>query len=160
MQYKFKEYTPSRIERNHLNLGGTNPAGSEINVTSRYFTQDEKPFIGVMGEFHFSRYSRDEWHKELAKMKAGGVTIVSTYLFWIYHEEEEGKFDFTGDRDIRKFIEDCEDVGLDVVIRIGGWAHGECRNGAFPDWLLEKPYKLRDNNYEYMEKARIWYEKI
>ena len=36
-------------------------------------------------------------------MKAGGVTLVATYLLWIYHEEEEGRFDFTGDRDIRAF---------------------------------------------------------
>ncbi len=46
--------------------------------------------------------------------------------------------DFGGDNDIRAFIEECKDVGLDVVIRIGPWAHGECRNGGFPDWLFEK----------------------
>ncbi len=160
MIYKFKEFKDEPLLINHLNMGGKNPKGEEINVTSRYFTRNGKPWIGVMGEFHFSRYSRENWHRELAKMKAGGITIVSTYLFWIYHEEIEGKMDFGGDNDIRAFIEECKDVGLDVVIRIGPWAHGECRNGGFPDWLLKKDYKLRDNNEEYLAVVKKWYQRI
>lgn len=160
MYYKFKDYNKSEVLTNHLNMGGENPGGERIDVTSLYFTHGGKPWIGVMGEYHFARGSRSDWYRELCKMKAGGITVVSTYLFWIYHEEIEGEFDFSGDRDIRRFILDAERAGLDVVIRIGPWAHGECRNGGFPDWLLKKPYKLRDNNPEYMEKARIWYEKI
>ena len=160
MIYKFKEFKDEPLLINHLNMGGKNPKGKEINVTSRYFTRNGKPWIGVMGEFHFSRYSRENWHRELAKMKAGGITIVSTYLFWIYHEEIEGKMDFGGDNDIRAFIEECKDVGLDVVIRIGPWAHGECRNGGFPDWLLKKDYKLRDNNEEYLAVVKKWYQSI
>lgn len=160
MIYKFKEFKDEPLLINHLNMGGKNPKGEEINVTSRYFTRNGKPWIGVMGEFHFSRYSRENWHRELAKMKADGITIVSTYLFWIYHEEIEGKMDFGGDNDIRAFIEECKDVGLDVVIRIGPWAHGECRNGGFPDWLLKKDYKLRDNNEEYLAIVKKWYQSI
>ena len=160
MIYKFKEFKDEPLLINHLNMGGKNPKGEEINVTSRYFTRNGKPWIGVMGEFHFSRYSRENWHRELAKMKAGGITIVSTYLFWIYHEEIEGEMDFGGDNDIRAFIEECKDVGLDVVIRIGPWAHGECRNGGFPDWLLKKDYKLRDNNEEYLAVVNKWYQSI
>ncbi len=160
MIYKFKEFKDEPLLINHLNMGGKNPKGEEINVTSRYFTRNGKPWIGVMGEFHFSRYGRENWHRELAKMKAGGITIVSTYLFWIYHEEIEGKMDFGGDNDIRAFIKECKDVGLDVVIRIGPWAHGECRNGAFPDWLLKKDYKLRDNNEEYLAVVKKWYQSI
>ena len=160
MIYKFKEFKDEPLLINHLNMGGKNPKGEEINVTSRYFTRNGKPWIGVMGEFHFSRYSRENWHRELAKMKAGGITIVSTYLFWIYHEEIEGEMDFGGDNDIRAFIKECKDVGLDVVIRIGPWAHGECRNGAFPDWLLKKDYKLRDNNEEYLAVVKKWYQSI
>lgn len=158
--YTFKAFKQPAILKNHLRLGGENPAGERIEVTSLYFTRNDKPWIAVMGEFHFSRYDRNYWHEELCKMKAGGITVVSTYVFWIYHEEIEGVFDFSGDNDLRAFILACKEVGLEVVIRIGPWAHGECRNGGYPDWLLRKPYKLRENNPEYLEKARIFYEKI
>lgn len=158
--YRFKPYQPKPILKEHLNLGGENPAGERIEVNSLYFMRGGKPWIGVMGEFHYARYDRRYWQQELSKMKAGGITIVATYVFWIYHEEIEGEFDFTGDRDLRAFILECQKLGLDVVIRIGPWAHGEVRNGGFPDWLLQKPYKLRENNPDYLAKARILYEKI
>ena len=67
MIYKFKEFKDEPLLINHLNMGGKNPKGEEINVTSRYFTRNGKPWIGVMGEFHFSRYSRENWHRELRK---------------------------------------------------------------------------------------------
>ncbi|MFQ9510925.1 MAG: beta-galactosidase [Lachnospiraceae bacterium] len=160
MKYLFQQYEAPVILYNHLNLGGNNPEGERIDVNSAYFTRNGKPWIPVMGEFHFSRYDRNDWYEELCKMKAGGITLVSTYLFWIYHEEIEGSFDFTGDNDIRAFIDQCKRAGLEVVIRIGPWAHGECRNGGLPDWLLKKPYKLRENNEAYLEQVKKWYSKI
>ncbi len=160
MVYQFQEYKKSEILRDHLKMGRSNNGKEEIKVNSLYFERNGQPWIGVMGEVHFSRLSREDWYDELCKMKAGGVTIAATYLFWIYHEEIEGEFDFSGDKDIRAFILEAQRAGMDVVIRIGPWAHGECRNGGFPDWLMQKDFKLRDNNPGYMEKARIFYEKI
>ncbi len=60
-----------------------------------------------MGEFHYARYPEAEWEREILKMKAGGVEIVATYVFWIHHEEVEGQFDWSGQRDLRRFIELC-----------------------------------------------------
>lgn len=160
MEYKFRNYEKKELVRNHIKVGGADNKGNRIDVTNIYFEKNGKPWIGVMGEFHFARCKRENWNDVLCKMKAGGVTVVATYLFWIYHEEVEGQFDFSGDLDVRAFILECQKVGLEIVIRIGPWAHGECRNGGFPDWLMEKPYVLRDNNSEYMAKARIFYEKI
>ncbi|MBQ3462444.1 MAG: beta-galactosidase [Clostridia bacterium] len=160
MKYTFKPYEPAKLLTNHLNLGGKNPEGEEINLTNLYFTRGGKPVLPVMAEYHFSRDNCENWHKELAKMKAGGVTIVSSYLFWIHHEEIEGEYDFTGDNDVRRFILDAKDVGLDVVIRVGPWAHGECRNGGLPDWLLKKPFELREDNDEYLALVKKWYARI
>lgn len=160
MRYTFKPYIKSDVLRNHLNLGGSNPNGERIDVTSLYIERGGTPCIPVMGEYHFSRDNRENWYHELCKMKAGGITAVATYLFIIYHAEEEGVYDFTGDRDIRHFVLEAKRAGLDVVLRIGPWAHGECRNGGFSDWLMKKPFKLRDNNPEYMAFVREWYTKI
>lgn len=157
MVYTFKKMEKTPILRNHLRLGGSNPAGEKIDVTSLYLERGGKPWIPIMGEIHFSRVAREDWQKELCKMKAGGITLVATYMFWIYHEEIEGNMDFTGDNDIRQFVLECQKAGLDVVLRIGPWAHGECRNGGFPDWIFKKNYRLRDNNDEYLAEVRRWY---
>ena len=160
MNYKFNSYKKPEIKYGHLKLGGKSCNRDSIDINSLYITKNEVPWIGVMGEFHFSRYNKEHWRKELAKMKAGGINIVSTYLFWIYHEEIEGSFDFTGDRDIRLFVKTCQQEGLYVFLRIGPWSHGECRNGGFPDCLLQKNIPLRQNAPEYLEKVQIYFEKI
>ena len=114
MDICFKPHTPTPILRGHMRMGD-----KHIQVNSQYITRDGRPVIPVMGEYHFVRDSRDSWPRELAKMKAGGVGIVATYMMWIYHEEIEGEFDFTGDRDIRAFILECQKQGLEVMLRIG-----------------------------------------
>ncbi len=160
MSIRFKRYQPTPILSGHLRMGGKNPHGEEIAVNSRYIARNGRPVIPVMGEYHFCRDKRENWAEELAKIKAGGVDIVATYMLWIYHEEIEGEFDFSGDLDIRAFIESCAEQGLEVMLRIGPWAHGECRNGGFPDWLQKSGIPLRSNDPRYMIKACIWYEKV
>lgn len=94
MNYTFAPSAPAPLLRRHLHLGGSNPKGEQITVTSRYLERNARPWLPVMGEYHFVRDNRENWYRELCKMKAGGVDLVATYLFWIYHEEEEGKLDF------------------------------------------------------------------
>ena len=144
----------------HLHMGGKNDKGEEINLNSRSLLKNGKPWLPVMGEYHFSRGDRRDWETELMKMKAGGIDIVACYLIWIHFEEEEGNFCFAGDNDIREFVRLCRRHGLYVLMRIGPWAHGEARNGGFPDWLLKKGCKLRDNNDEYLFYARRWYHAL
>src|ERR1017187_3918655 len=73
-----------------------NPTGTTLTLDSNSLLLNGKPWTPVMGEFHFSRYPANEWREELLKMKAGGIDIVSTYVFWIHHEEIEGQFDWSG----------------------------------------------------------------
>ena len=156
----FRPFVQPEILTDHLNLGGTNPSGGSIGVNSLHLIRDGKPWIPVMGELHFSRVPREQWPAELAKLKAGGVTVVSTYLFWIHHEEVEGELDFSGNLSIRDFVLEARKQGLEVVVRPGPWVHGESRNGGFPDWLMKKPFRLRANNDGYLTEVRRWYGAI
>ena len=133
---------------------------SKYSFTPEYLTKDGKPWFPVMGEMHFSRYPQKYWKESLCKMKAGGVDVVSSYVIWIHHEEIEGSYDFSGDRDLRAFAAACRDCGIKLFLRIGPWCHGEVRNGGFPDWLLKKPFKVRDNDEEYFACIEKWYSKI
>ena len=112
-----------------------------------------------MGEFQYSRYPASEWEQEILKMKAGGVTIVSTYVFWIHHEEIEGHFDWSGQRDLRRFVELAGKHGMLVWVRVGPWDHGEVRNGGLPDWLLQK-CATRENDPAYLKYVARFYGEI
>ncbi len=140
--------------------GAQNPDGTTLTLDSNSLLLNGKPWTPVMGEFHFSRYPENEWREELLKMKAGGIDIVSTYVFWIHHEEVEGQFDWSGSRNLRRFIQTCQEVGLKVFVRCGPWDHGEVRNGGFPDWLLKKGWKLRSNDTNYLNEVKIFYGEI
>jgi beta-galactosidase len=138
----------------------TNPKGEKISLNSESLLLNGKPWLPVMGEFHYSRYPQAEWREELLKMKAGGIDIVATYVFWNHHEEQEGKWNWEGDRNLHAFVKLCGEVGLKVAMRCGPWCHGEVRNGGIPDWVIEKGWKLRGNDPNYLKQASELYTQI
>jgi hypothetical protein len=156
-------HTAPPPETGYLQMGGSNacksPEGHVLTVNSLYLMLDNKPWLPVMGEFHFSRYPEKYWEEEILKMKAGGIQIISTYIFWIHQEEVEGQFIWSGQRNLRRFVELCGKHGLYVYPRIGPWAHGEVRNGGFPDWLLAK-CRTRINDPIYLSYVSKYYNEI
>lgn len=141
------------LNSHHLSLSEVE---SDLVATNLYLERAGKPIAPVVGEFHFSRCPQECWEDEIRKMKAGGVTVISTYLFWILHEEREGEFSFAGDRDIRKFLSLCEKNEMLVLLRIGPWCHGEVVYGGFPEFIQERQDK-RTSSPEYLEKVRNLY---
>ena len=126
-----------------------------IQVTNRMILKNGKPWLPVMGEMHYSRIPYDRWEETLIKMKEGGIEVVASYVLWIHHEEVKGTFDFDGNRNIREFILLCHKLGLEFFLRIGPWAHGECRNGGFPNWLCDECGKdLRAEKEPYLTYVR------
>lgn len=60
MIYGFKSYKRPELLTGHLKMGGSDPTGNTIDMTGSYFIKNGKPWIGVMGDFHFSRYDHRE----------------------------------------------------------------------------------------------------
>ncbi len=152
---------PTERSKATLTMGtAINPAGETLLSDSKSLLMDGQPFIPVMGEFHYSRYNENEWKRELLKMKAGGITVVASYVFWIHHEEEKGVFDWSGSRDLHRFVETCHEVDLPIVLRIGPFCHGEARHGGLPDWIIDSSCKIRSLDPAFLEYVRIWYANI
>lgn len=142
-----------KISKGNLHIEQVTTAWDYTNL---YVTQGGKPIIPVMGELHFSRYPHELWEEEILKMKAAGITIISTYMFWIHHEETEGCFDFTGDKDIKKFLYLCEKHHMLVLLRIGPWCHGEVVYGGFPAFIQEREDK-RTSSKGFLQKVENLY---
>ncbi|HYQ57955.1 MAG TPA: beta-galactosidase [Draconibacterium sp.] len=148
------------VIHNHLDLGGENPAGEKITVNSYYIEKDGDPFFPVIGEFHFSRFPAEYWEEEILKMKTGGINVIGSYVFWNIHEREEGSFDWTGDLNLRKFLQLAKKHNMDVIVRMGPFCHGEMRNGGIPDWLYGRPFEIRSNDPEYLAYVDKLYAQI
>ena len=143
-----------------------NPDGVKFEVDSRGFIIGGKHVLPVMGEIHYARVPEREWRREIQKMRAGGITILSTYVFWIHHEEEEGHWNWEGNKNLRRFIEVCQEEQMPVVLRIGPFCHGEVYQGGFPVWLADKAqsnpqqYKLRTTATGFLAATRNLYSNI
>ncbi|HPR30644.1 MAG TPA: beta-galactosidase [Prolixibacteraceae bacterium] len=148
------------IIRGHLDLGGDNPSGETISVNSVYIEKAGKPFFPIIGEFHYSRFPETGWEEEILKMKSGGINVISTYVFWNLHERTEGQFDWSGDLNLRKFLQLIEKHQLYAIVRLGPFCHGEIRNGGIPDWLYGRPFEIRSNDPGYLDYVEHLYEQI
>jgi hypothetical protein len=134
----------------------TSPDGHTLGVNNRYLTRDGAPWLPVMGEFHPTRYPSQDWEDEIVKMKSAGVDIIAFYVIWAHHEAKAGVFDWTGDRDLRRFIALCAKHDMKVVLRIGPWAHAEVRFGGTPEWVVEQTPTRRNDAAYLGYVTRFW----
>ena len=132
----------------------------EVTWDSQSLKFDGRRVMPVMGEIHYSRLPQDEWVSSVCKMKEGGVTVIATYVFWNHIEEKEGVFNWSGQRDLRKFIEICAEEDLPVVLRIGPFCHGEVRNGGIPAWVFAKGVKTRTEDPQFLALVERLYRQI
>lgn len=161
-----KEYTvvlpknPSLME-GHLKQGShVSPSGHTFSLTSQYYTKDGQPWYPVMGEMHYARVPQTDWEESILKMKASGVTVIATYVFWNMHEEVENVYTWDGNRNLRHFLELCHKHDMYVWLRIGPWCHGEIRYGGFPDWLMPTEGGLRRDNPLYLKHVERFFAEI
>lgn len=144
----------------HLKLGAArSPKGQTLAANNQYLLQDGKPWLPVMGEYHFSRAPASQWDAQLRLMKAAGIDIVASYVFWNHHQERPGAFDWKGSHDLRRFVQLAQAAGLKVIVRLGPWAHGESRYGGIPDWVVDA-MPTRSNDPEYMGHVERLYAEI
>ena len=144
----------------HIKMGtAVAPGGHVLGINSRYLTRDGQPWLPVMGEFHYSRSPADSWETELAKMKSAGINVVASYIIWNHHEEKEGKFNWSGNRDLRRFIQLANKAGLEVWIRVGPWSHAEVRYGGIPDWVVDS-MPTRQDDPQYLKYVDRFYREI
>ncbi|MFC0401854.1 beta-galactosidase [Paraburkholderia rhizosphaerae] len=137
----------------------TSPGGHTIGINSRYLTRDGEPWLPVMGELHYTRVPDAHWDDELAKIDAAGVDIVSSYVIWRHHEVRAGEFDWSGLRDLRRFVQACARRGLLAFVRIGPWVHAEVRYGGLPDWVVDQ-VPTRSDDPLYLQYVQRFFAQI
>ena len=101
------------------------------------FLLDGKPFQIRAGEIHPGRIPKEYWQHRIRMAKAMGLNTIAAYIFWSYHEVEEGQFDFkTGNRDLGEFCRLVQEEGLWLFLRPGPYCCAEYDFGGIPPYLL------------------------
>lgn len=113
-----------------------------IQFHGKHILINGEPGILFGGEFQYFRINVSLWREGLVQLKKAGLNYISFYIPWIWHEIEEGFFDFLGEtapeRDIIKLIKFCQKQGLSVIIRPGPYIYAEYQGFGIPEWLRQK----------------------
>jgi beta-galactosidase len=112
-------------------------------------------------EMHFARVPREYWQHRLKLCKAMGMNSVCAYLFWNYHEWDQGKFNWSGQADAAEFCRLAQQEGLWVVLRPGPYVCAEWEMGGLPWWLLKNEgIQLRTRDAKFLEASRAWFKEV
>lgn len=139
---------------------GATPAHT-FEIGRESFILDGNPVVIRCGEIHLARVPRQYWQDRLRRIRAMGMNAVCAYLFWNYHEWEEGKYDWSGERDAAEFCRMAQKEGLWVILRPGPYACAEWEMGGLPWWLLKNDgVKLRTRDPKFMEPSKAWLKEV
>ncbi|MGW5355127.1 glycoside hydrolase family 35 protein [Streptomyces sp. NPDC004031] len=109
------------------------------------------------GEVHpFRLPSPSLWRDVLQKMAANGYNAVSIYAAWNVHSPAPGSYDFTGVRDLDRFLDLAAEAGLYVIARPGPYINAEVDAGGYPAWLTTTPGRARTSDPGYLAHADEW----
>lgn len=132
-----------------------------LEIKGGQFLLNGKPFTIYSGEMHYPRVPSSYWKHRLQMMKAMGLNTVTTYVFWNYHEEAPGKWNFSGEKDLQKFIKTAKEVGLYVIIRPGPYVCAEWEFGGYPWWLQKnKELEIRTDNKAFLEECEKYINQL
>ena len=94
-----------------------------FHIRENNFYLNNQPAFLNSGEIHYFRIRRPLWDKHLEEARGAGLTTVSTYVPWAWHESEEGVMDFDGrscpERDLQGWLQRCQAQGLTCIVKPG-----------------------------------------
>jgi beta-galactosidase GanA len=129
----------------------------EISYDQHSLIIDGRPIFLQAAEFHYFRLpSPGLWRDVLEKIRAGGFNAISVYFNWAYHSPAPGVYDFTGVRDVDRFLGMARAAGLFVIARPGPYINAETTGGGFPAWLKLVPGRARSSDPGYTAAYRDW----
>ena len=138
-----------------------NTKSGTFSIGDKTFLLNGQPFVVKAAEVHYPRIPRPYWEHRIQMCKSLGMNAVCIYIFWNIHEQQEGQFNFTDNNDVAEFCRIAQKNGMYVIVRPGPYVCAEWEMGGLPWWLLKKKdIKLRERDPYFMERVKIFEEKV
>ncbi len=131
--------------------------GGDFTVGKNTFLLHGKPFVVKAAELHYPRIPHPYWEQRIKMCKSLGMNTICIYVFWNIHEQQEGKFDFTGNNDVAAFCRLAQKNDMFVIVRPGPYVCAEWEMGGLPWWLLKKKdIRLREDDPYFMARVKAF----
>jgi len=128
-----------------------------LRYDSSCFTINSQDVFIMSGAFHYPRCPRPLWRDRLTRFKAAGFNTIETYIFWNYHEPEEGHADLTEFEDFVKLV---NEMGFWMIARPGPYVCAEWDAGGFPHWIVARRFPLRSDDPQSLATSQHWYSLV
>lgn len=129
-----------------------------VTFDGRTFLIGGKRVWLVSGSVHYARIPRDLWADRIHAARLAGLNTIETPVFWNRHEPIPGHFDFSGDNDLRHFVQLARDAGLYVILRPGPFIASGWDFGGLPPWLLQiEGIEFRTANGRFLEAVSRYF---
>ena len=113
-------------------LGSSCSQSSEgtFEVGKNTFLLNGEPFVVKAAEIHYPRIPKEYWEHRIKMCKAlVGRSTICLYVFWNFHEPEEGRYDFCRtERYSCVFAVLAQENGMYVIVRPGPYVCAEWKS--------------------------------
>lgn len=122
-----------------------------VTLDGRSFMIDGRRVWLVSGRIPYARVPRESWAERIHAARHLGLNTIETPVFWNRHEIRPGKFDFSGDNDLRNFVDLVGKAGMYCILGLGPYVGSGWDLGGLPAWLSGG--SLRTNNPAFLESC-------
>jgi len=128
-----------------------------IRYDAQCLTLEGRDTLIFSAAFHYPRCPKELWRDRLTKLQRAGYNAIETYVFWNYHEPEEGRTDLS---EFEEFIALVKQMGFRMIARPGPYVCAEWERGGFPNWVAAKRFPLRSNHPESVRTSQYWFSEV
>ncbi|HTJ13860.1 MAG TPA: beta-galactosidase, partial [Dinghuibacter sp.] len=136
-------------------------AKAHIDFDAKGFVINGHRTFLVSAGIEYARVPHELWRDRLLRLQRAGFNCVEMYTFWNWHEQTEGVFNFTGDRDLDAFLKLVHELGMYAIVRVGPYYCAEWEFGGYPEWLRFKPgLSVREPNEAFERYAGRYFDHL
>ncbi len=118
-----------------------------LYIEDGLFWLDDEPLFLQGGELHYFRTPPEAWPHRIGLLQAAGFNAIATYIPWLWHEPDEGMFDFDGSthpwRNLIGFLDLAARMGFYIIARPGPYIMAETINEGIPPWVFTRYPQVR-----------------
>lgn len=142
-----------------------------ITFDGQSFLLDGRRHWFVAAQVCYATTPRALWADRLRAAKQAGFNAVLVPCPWNVHESRPNVFDFTGERDVRTFIETVGELGMHAILRVGPAIGDGWDLSGIPAWAVSlkhpdktepdpKVAKIRGGAPEFLEAVSRWFSNL
>lgn len=120
---------------------------------------DGKAEILLCSSFFYFRMPSEYWRLRMRQLKQSGYNAIDVYFPWNYHETSPGIWDFSGEKDVSRFLTMAREENLYVVARPGPYICSEWDGGGIPAWV-HRYDEVRQFDPGYLSMVKEWMDRV